>query len=130
RAFESETGRGQRLIYRNRIQFARQALVDAGLIVPSTDERWERGKWLLSPAGEDLARSSATDDAILEIVTSRVAEVTKQRRIEREESRRLAGIDSSSGDDSDDEEEVAVEAQGSVVVQLARGTGRSPPDIV
>ena len=38
-------------VYRNRIQFARQALIDGGLMIGSGDPAWRRGVWQLSPEG-------------------------------------------------------------------------------
>ncbi|HBQ15278.1 MAG TPA: hypothetical protein DEF51_30520 [Myxococcales bacterium] len=44
-------------VYRNRIQFARQSLIDAGLMFGSSDSEWQRGLWQLNRSGEELART-------------------------------------------------------------------------
>lgn len=49
----------------NRIQWARQDLVLAGLV-----DRSERGVWVLTPAGEQLARAGASDAEIIALVRS------------------------------------------------------------
>jgi len=42
----------RRTVYRNRIQFARAALIDAGFLVGSEDDGWKRGVWELNDAGK------------------------------------------------------------------------------
>jgi len=83
-------------VYRNRIQFARQALVDAGLVVGSTDPGWRRGIWELSPAGVQLVRTGQSDATLDAQIRERAAEGLSRRRKERQESFALAGLESES----------------------------------
>lgn len=102
-------------VYRNRIQFARQALIDAGLLIGSSDPRWQRGLWQLTPEGERLAREARSDARLDEELRRLAAEGTKRRTQERRRSRALAGLtndesistpprsDPSAADEDDDE---------------------------
>jgi len=83
-------------VYRNRIQFARQALVDAGLLVGSSDAGWRRGVWQLTSEGERLAEEIKSDAELDQMLLERTAEGARRRAQEREESRALAGLDDES----------------------------------
>lgn len=92
-------------VYRNRIQFARQALIDAGVVIGSTEPGWRHGVWELTAEGLQLARTEASD-AVLEIkLEERAAEGLKRRTLEREQSRELAGLNPP----ETDQDELAVE---------------------
>ena len=80
-------------VYRNRIQFARQALVDAGLVVGSSDPGWRRGIWELSPAGIQVARTEQSDAVLDAQIRERAAEGLSVRTKERQESFALAGLE-------------------------------------
>src|SRR5687768_2971273 len=51
-------------VYRNRIQFARQSLIDAGVVMGSTEPGWRRGTWELTQTGVRLARTQRSDAAL------------------------------------------------------------------
>ena len=86
-------------VYRNRIQFARQALVDAGLVVGSSDPGWRRGIWELSPAGIQLARTGQSDATLDAQIRERAAEGLSRRTKERQESFALAGLETEPPED-------------------------------
>jgi restriction system protein len=91
-------------VYRNRIQFARQTLIDAGALIGSAQPGWQRGVWELTPEGARLARASRADGDLDAILRTRAAEGARKRAKEREASRALAGLDE---DEEDDDHEVA-----------------------
>ena len=80
------------LIYSNRIQFARQHLIDAGLMVGREDEGWKRGVWELNAAGHQLAAGTLPDEALDAELRKRGAEGAKRRAQARKASRQLAGL--------------------------------------
>jgi restriction system protein len=80
-------------VYRNRIQFARQGLVDAGLVVGSSDPGWRRGIWELTPAGIQLASTQQSDATLDAQIKERAAEGLSRRTKERQESFALAGLE-------------------------------------
>lgn len=80
-------------IYQNRIQFARQALIDAGLLIGPSDPRWQRGTWELSNKGIALAAAKLTDGALEARIRDLAAEGARERAKARKESRLLAGLE-------------------------------------
>jgi len=117
---EERAIRGSRVtdnpVYRNRIQFARQSLVDAGVLIGSSETNWRRGIWELSPAGIAAADSGKSDEALDEWLRRKAAEGARKRSELRKASRQLAGLDdeseasdgdedASEGDDSLDEDD-------------------------
>jgi restriction system protein len=80
-------------VYANRIQFARQSLIDAGLLIGSSDPHWTRGVWQLNAAGESLARRQPDDRALDAELRRLAAEGARKRAQERKRSRTLAGLD-------------------------------------
>jgi restriction system protein len=88
-------------VYRNRIQFSRQTLVDAGALIGSAQPGWKRAIWELTPDGVKLARASKSDSDLDAIIRARAAEGARKRAKEREQSRALAGL----GEDEDEDHE-------------------------
>lgn len=86
-----EEGAG-REVYKNRIRFARQSLIDAGVLRGSSDPKWQRGRWELNAEGEELARSM-TDSQLEALLLERAAEGARARAMARKDSRKLAGLD-------------------------------------
>lgn len=96
--------------YKNRIQFARQGLIDAGLLVGSSDEGWQRGIWELNDAGCALAASTPDDAALDATLRDLAAEGGRLRAKARKESRALAGLrETNDGDDTSSEPSDAVQ---------------------
>jgi restriction endonuclease Mrr len=89
-------------VYRNRIQFARQALVDARMVVGSSDPGWLRGMWALTEAGRTLAGTGLNDEALDKELKKRAADGLRERAKRREEGKRLAGIDGATDEDADE----------------------------
>lgn len=85
-------------VYRNRIQFARQSLVDAGMLIGSSDPGWKRGIWELSAEGMQIGKAERSDARLESLLRERAAEGLRRRNDERKESRALAGLE---GEDSD-----------------------------
>lgn len=79
-------------VYWNRIQFARQGLVDAELLVASSDPGWRRGVWELSEEGRRIARATTDDRGLEMLVRERAATGAKTRLAARKASRALAGL--------------------------------------
>jgi restriction endonuclease Mrr len=98
-------------VYRNRIQFARQALIDAGVVLGSTQPGWQRGVWQLAPEGDRLGRATASDAALDAILRERALAGIRRRTLEREESRALAGLSSSEEPKQEEEEDVTDSAE-------------------
>ena len=100
---------GTQPVYRNRIQFARQSLIDAGLLISSSEPGWRRGIWELNEEGHALAEKTEDDSELEELVQSRANEGARQRALERRRSRALAGLDAQEvteeGDETGDEGE-------------------------
>lgn len=101
---EQRLVRGQRgtdnPVYKNRIQFARQSLVDAGALIGPDDSRWQRGVWELSQEGLQLAKTKSLQ-ALEERLQASAAEGARRRAEEREESRKLAGLETSDDKEGD-----------------------------
>lgn len=83
-------------VYKNRIQFARQSLIDAGVVLSSSDPGWQRGVWELTEEGLRLGRAESSDAAVEAALRERAALGLKRRTEERQESRELAGIEGNS----------------------------------
>ena len=92
RAVLGEEGKGNP-VYRNRIQFARQSLVDAGLVIGSSEPQWQRGVWQLNRQGNALAAGRLNDAALDAKLRELAAEGARKRAKAREQSRALAGLD-------------------------------------
>ena len=116
-------------IYRNRIQFARQSLIDAQCVVGPDAPTWQRGIWELSPEGKLLAKSGRTPTKLNDLLQQRAAEGIRERARQRAESIELAGLEPS--DESEDEQEDARasrERDASGLPPLAAELP-SPPDL-
>lgn len=102
---EQRLARGQRgtdnPVYKNRIQFARQSLVDTGALIGPDDSRWQRGVWELSQEGLRLAKIKPLT-VLEERLQASAAEGARRRAEEREESRKLAGLDSAETPEEED----------------------------
>lgn len=83
---------GRHPIYCNRIQFARQSLVDAGVLLGPNDPEWQRGVWELSREGVAIAQRGLSGQALDELLNQRAVEGTRKRAQEREKSMELAGL--------------------------------------
>ena len=79
-------------VYKNRIQFARQSLVDAGAVIGSSEPGWQRGHWQLTPEGRVLAETKS-DHELDNLIRARVGEGARARAEARKQSRALAGLD-------------------------------------
>ena len=98
-------------VYRNRIQFARQALVDAGMVVGSSDPGWKRGIWELSSKGIQLARTEQSDAELDAQLRDGASEGVLRRTKERQESFALAGLETELPEDfREQESETGAEA--------------------
>jgi restriction system protein len=104
RAVEGSRGTGNP-VYRNRIQFARQALIDAGAMIGSSEAGWQRGIWQLSPLGVQLATSQKGEEALTAKLRELATEGARKRADERKESRALAGLDVDSDIEKEPEED-------------------------
>jgi restriction system protein len=120
---EAVTDRGAP-VYRNRIQFARQGLVAAGLIIGSSDERWQRGVWELEDGTAELA-AALDDNALDRELRDRVHRANQARALERKKSRRLAGLVTDEDDDGelvgDEEDDDAIADVEELVDELNQG---------
>lgn len=97
-------------VYRNRIQFARQSLIDAGVVLGSTDPGWQRGVWQLTAEGVQLGREAKSDLALEAALHERAALGLRVRTAERQESRELAGLDATVGESEPGESTPTVES--------------------
>jgi restriction system protein len=95
-------------VYRNRIQFARQGLIDAGLLIGSSDPQWQRGIWELNPEGNAIAGSDLTDDALDNKLRALSAQGVRERARDLKASRALAGLDSSANGGTEESTEEAL----------------------
>ena len=99
-------------VYRNRIQFARQSLVDAEAVIGSTDPGWQRGVWQLTSEGQKLAEEIRSDSELDKILRERADVGLRRRREQTKESRALAGLDQ---EDSADDGAGALDPGGNEV---------------
>ena len=86
---ERTPSRRSKSLYGNRIQFARQSLVCAGIIISSDHPSWVHGIWALSEEGERLVRRTRKDAALKAELLRRVREGERARREARAESKAL-----------------------------------------
>lgn len=82
---------GTQPVYRNRIQFARQALVDAGVIAP-LESTGKRGVWTITPEGARVVTQAANDNWLLDELLRRSDAGRRQRAESRRESQEAAGL--------------------------------------
>lgn len=92
---------GTQPVYRNRIQFARQSLIDAGLLISSSEPGWRRGVWELNDAGRALVEETSAEE-LEGVVQRRADEGARLRAQERRRSRALAGLDAQEGHGGED----------------------------
>jgi restriction system protein len=93
-------------VYQNRIQFARQGLIDGGFVIGSWEAGWQRGRWELSEAGTQLAETMTDDLELDQTLRERAAIGSKQRAEARRRSRELAGLEGPESSGADDEEPI------------------------
>ena len=79
-------------VYRHRIQFARQSLIDAGLLIGSAEQGWAYGIWELNPQGRELADETKSDVQLQALLLEKAAYGARARKQTRDASRDLAGI--------------------------------------
>lgn len=91
REIESSSGSGNP-VYRNRIQFARQSLIDAGLLISSADPGWSRGIWELNKTGRQIANRTRNDEELQKALMDLSSRGAKERKRVRDASRELAGL--------------------------------------
>lgn len=84
-------------VYTNRIQFARQGLVDAGAVLGSSEPGWRRGIWELTPQGRDWA-AMPDEEGLFALLNERAVHGARERAKAREESRALAGLAEPAGE--------------------------------
>ncbi len=90
------------IVWKNRIQFARQSLIDAGVVVGPSDDGWQRGRWQISAEGKRLAEAHPEDEELEAILRTRAADGARVRAEARRESRALAGLDDGDGPTAED----------------------------
>ena len=98
-------GNSGETVYTNRIQFARQDLVDADIIVgpSSPDGKW--GFWMLTETGKALVNRRQTNEEFEIALNDRLKEERRKKRTSRKESLAMAGIeDEGSVDERDNSE--------------------------
>lgn len=92
-------------VYTNCVQFARQELVGAGIIIGPSSPDWESGFWMLTESGKALANRYQANEEFEIGLYKRLDEERIRQRSSQQKSREMAGIeDEGSVDESDDSE--------------------------
>jgi restriction system protein len=94
---EDRSVRGLRLtdnvVFKNRIQFARQSLIDAGLVIGSDSPGWRRSYWQLSDDGTKLGGRELAPDRLEKLLLAKAVEGARLRAKRRKMSMELAGLE-------------------------------------
>ena len=80
----------QNPVYSNRIRWAKQGLVDAGLVLSSDDPNWVRGRWELSPEGKRVAERGLASVQLEGLIQEREVDGRAKRQEARQASRAIA----------------------------------------
>ena len=101
-------GNSGEIVYANRVQFARQELVGAGIIVGPSSPDWKRGFWMLTESGKALVNRCQTNEEFEIGLDERLEEERVRKRASQKKSREMAGIEDEVSVDERDNRELEV----------------------